>query len=62
MHSFFEVIAGMTKNVRFDNLSSVVSKIFPDHRQIYTKNFNRAIAYYGFGLFPCSLWKRKRKG
>jgi transposase len=62
IHSFFESIGGMTKNIRFDNLSPVVSKIHDDGRRTYTKKFEQAHHHYGFGLLPCSPGRGNEKG
>jgi len=62
VHSFFESIGGMTESIRFDNLSPVVKEILPDNKRIYTDHFNRATAYYDFGLLPCSPGKGNEKG
>jgi len=61
-HSFFEHIGGLTDNVRIDNLSPCVSKILKGSRRVYTKSFQRAIDYYGFGVLPCSPGKGSEKG
>jgi len=62
VHSFYEVIGGMTKNIRFDNLSPCVKKIRSGSERIYTEAFDRAARYYGFGLLPCSPGKGNEKG
>jgi len=62
IHSFFEFIGGMTKNVRIDNLSPCVSKVYRGYRRTYTDSFERAITHYGFGVLPCSPGKGNEKG
>jgi transposase len=62
IHSFFEAIGGMTKNVRFDNLAPVVKKVLKGSNRLYTDDFNRAIQYYDFGTLPCSPGKGNEKG
>ena len=36
VHSFFEVIGGLTENIRFDNLSPVVKKVLKGDARLYT--------------------------
>lgn len=62
VHTFFEKIGGMTKNIRFDNLSPCVSKVLRGNARKYTPAFERAAAYYGFGLLPCAPAKGSDKG
>ena len=62
MHSFFEYIGGMTQKIRFDNLSPVVKKVLKGRDRIYTDAFEKAVAYYGFGLLPCAPAKGSDKG
>ena len=62
VHSFFERIGGLTENIRFDNLSPVVKKVLEGSSRLYTDDFNRATAYYGFGLLPCAPGKGSDKG
>lgn len=62
VQSFFEEIGGMPKNIRFDNLSPVVVKIYPDGRRKYTQAFSKAHEHYGFGLLPCSPGRGNEKG
>ncbi len=62
VQSFFEAIGGMTKNIRFDNLSPVVAKVLDGGGRIYTKKFNEATKHYGFGLLPCSPGRGNEKG
>jgi transposase len=62
LHSFFEVIGGMTENIRFDNLSPVVKKVLRGSERIYTAAFERARGYYDFGLLPCAPGKGSDKG
>ena len=61
-HSFFEVIGGQTEKVRMDNLSPCVRKILKGNERLYTPAFDRAIAYYGFGVLPCRPGKGSDKG
>ncbi len=62
VQSFFETIGGMTKNIRFDNLSPVVKKILPEGGRLYTNKFSAAAKHYGFGLLPCSPGRGNEKG
>ena len=62
IHSFFEKIGGVTKNIRFDNLSPCVKKVLEGSNRLYTDDFKRAIAYYGFGCLPCAPAKGNEKG
>lgn len=62
VQSFFEVIGGMTRNIRFDNLAPVVSKILDNGGRIYTRKFREATEHYGFGLLPCSPGRGNEKG
>lgn len=62
IHSFFEGIGGMTEKIRFDNLSPCVRKVLKGNDRLYTPAFERATAYYGFGLLPCSPGKGSDKG
>lgn len=62
IHSFFEFIGGMTKNIRIDNLSPCVSKVHKGSRRTYTASFERAIVHYGFGVLPCSPGRGNEKG
>jgi transposase len=62
VHRFFEAVGGMTMNVRIDNLSPCVKKILKGHDREYTVAFERAKAYYGFGVLPCRPGKGSDKG
>lgn len=62
VHSFFESIGGMTKNIRFDNLSPVVAEVLTGGGRKYTKKFTEATQHYGFGLLPCSPGRGNEKG
>ena len=62
MHSFFESVGGVTKNIRIDNLSPCVSRVHKGSRRTYTMSFERSINYYGFGVLPCSPGKGNEKG
>lgn len=62
VHSFFEGIGGMPKNIRFDNLSPCVRKVLKGNERIYTDRFEKAIDYYGFGTLPCAPGKGNEKG
>jgi hypothetical protein len=62
IHSFFEGLGGMTKNIRFDNLAPVVKKVLEGSTRLYTDAFERAAQYYGFGLLPCAPGKGNEKG
>jgi transposase len=62
IHCFFEKIRGITKNIRFDNLSPCVKKVLEGSDRLYTDDFNRAIDYYGFGCLPCAPGKGSDKG
>lgn len=62
IHSFFETIGGMTKNIRFDNLAPCVKKVLKGDNRLYTDDFHRATQYYGFGLLPCQPGKGSDKG
>ena len=62
VHSFFEKTGGQTESIRFDNLSPCVKKVLKGGQRIYTKNFERAVKYYGFGLLPCTPGKGSDKG
>lgn len=62
VHSFFEAAGGLTRNIRFDNLSPCVRKILKGGERIYTDRFAKAITYYGFGTLPCSPGKGNEKG
>ncbi len=62
MHSFFIFIDGMTECVRIDNLSPCVRKVLKGDKRLYTKDFQKAIDYYGFKVLPCSPGKGNEKG
>jgi transposase len=62
IHSTFAQAGGLTKNVRIDNLSPCVAAIRRGNERIYTSAFQRAIAYYGFGVLPCAPGKGSEKG
>lgn len=62
VHSFFEVIGGMPRALRFDNLSPCVNKVLANGKRIYTKHFEAAIMYYDFETLPCSPGKGNEKG
>lgn len=62
IHSFFESVGGMTKNIRIDNLSPCVRKVSRGRQRDYTRAFERAIEYYGFGVLPCSPGRGNEKG
>lgn len=62
VHSFFETIGGMTENVRIDNLSPCVARVLKGSKRKWTVAFGRAIAYYGFGVLPCTPAKGSDKG
>jgi transposase len=62
VHSFFEKIGGMTQNIRIDNLSPCVKKVKKNGDRDYTSAFERAIAYYNFGVLPCTPAKGNEKG
>jgi hypothetical protein len=62
IHSFFEGTGGMTENIRFDNLSPCVRKVLKGNERLYTPAFEKATAYYGFGLLPCAPGKGSDKG
>jgi transposase len=62
IHSFFESVGGMTKNIRIDNLSPCVSKVYKGSRRQYTESFERVIRHYGFGVLPCSPGRGNEKG
>lgn len=62
VHSFFETTGGMTEKIRFDNLSPCVRKVLKGNQRLYTQAFERATAYYGFDLLPCSPGKGSDKG
>lgn len=62
IHSTFEAAGGLTESVRIDNLSPCVAKIRSGKERIYTTAFQRAIAYYGFGVLPCRPGKGSDKG
>lgn len=61
-HSFFESVGGMSKGVRFDNLSPVVKKVLKGSERHYTDAFERALKYYGFKPLPCAPGKGSEKG
>lgn len=62
IHSFFELIGGMPRSIRLDNLSPCIKKILPNGKRIYTKAFEAAIMYYGFESLPCSPGRGNEKG
>ena len=62
VHRFFDVIGGITKNIRIDNLSPCVSKVYKGQHRKYTSAFQDAIEYYGFGVLPCNPGKGSDKG
>lgn len=62
IHAFFEKIGGITKNIRFDNLSPCVKKVLEGSNRLYTDDFKRAISYYDFGCLPCAPAKGNEKG
>lgn len=62
VHSFFETIGGMTRELRLDNLSPCVRRVCSGMRRDYTAAFQRAIDYYGFVPSPCSPGKGNEKG
>lgn len=62
IHSFFDVIGGMTKEIRIDNLSPCVRKVCSGNKRLYTSAFQRMISYYGFEVSPCAPGKGNEKG
>ena len=62
VHEFFSSIGGMTKNIRFDNLSPCVKKVLKGSERLYTDDFKRTVEHYGFGLLPCRPAKGSDKG
>jgi transposase len=62
IHSTYEKAGGLTRNIRIDNLSPCVAKIRSGADRLYTAAFQRAIAYYGFGVLPCAPGKGSEKG
>lgn len=62
IHSFFESLGGMTKNIRIDNLSACVTRVLKHGDRIWTGAFKRAMTYYGFGVLACSPGKGNEKG
>lgn len=62
IHEFFVSLGGMSENIRFDNLSPCVKKVLKGSERLYTDDFKRATAYYGFGLLPCRPGKGSDKG
>lgn len=62
IYEFFSHIGGMTKNIRIDNLSPCVSKVYKGSKRKYTKAFEKATEYFGFGVLPCSPGKGNEKG
>ncbi|MGE3759870.1 MAG: IS21 family transposase [Pseudobdellovibrionaceae bacterium] len=62
VHSFFDKIGGITENVRIDNLSPCVKKVYKSGKRDYTESFERAIHYYNFEVLPCSPGKGNEKG
>jgi transposase len=62
VHSFFESAGGMTANIRFDNLAPCVRRVLAGNERLYTPAFEKAAAYYGFGLLPCAPAKGSDKG
>ena len=62
VHFFFEQIGGLTENIRIDNLSPCVSKVLKGRARKWTKNFERAIMHYGFGVLACSPGRGNEKG
>lgn len=62
VHSFFSAAGGLTKNIRFDNLSPCVTKVLKGSERRYTQSFQAATQYYGFGLLPCRPGKGSDKG
>jgi hypothetical protein len=62
VHAFFEFIGGLTVNVRIDNLSPCVSKVLKHGERKYTKEFEKAIAYYHWGVLPCNPARGNEKG
>lgn len=62
IHSFFEKIGGRSEKIRFDNLAPCVKKVLEGSNRLYTEDFNRATAYYGWGLLPCAPAKGSDKG
>lgn len=62
IHCFFEKIGGRTQKIRFDNLAPCVKKILEGSNRLYTDDFNRATAYYGWEPLPCAPAKGSDKG
>jgi transposase len=62
VHCFFEKLGGRSKNIRFDNLAPCVKKVLEGSNRLYTDAFNRATAYYDWGLLPCAPAKGSDKG
>lgn len=62
VHSFFEVVGGMSRRLRHDNLSPCVRKVCSGPKRLYTESFQRAMSYYGFESLPCSPGKGNEKG
>jgi transposase len=62
VHSFFEAIGGLTKNIRIDNLSPCVKAVLKGRKREWTDAFESAIEYYGFGVLPCTPAKGNEKG
>ena len=62
MHTFFEAAGGLTRNIRIDNLSPCVSKVYRGMKRDYTSAFVRAIDYYGFKVLPCNRGRGNEKG
>jgi transposase len=62
IHSFFDAIGGLTKNIRIDNLSPCVKAVLKGRKREWTDYFKTAIDYYGFGVLPCTPAKGNEKG
>ena len=62
VHSFFEHAGGMSKKIRFDNLSPCVKKVLKGNKRIYTERFQKALKYYDLGDLPCRPGKGNDKG
>ena len=62
IHNFFETLGGVTKAIRFDNLSPCVKKVLEGSDRLYTDAFKRALDHYGFKPVPCRPAKGSDKG
>jgi transposase len=62
IHLFYESIGGITREIRFDNLSPCVNEVLEGKKRDYTAAFVRFLEHYGVEPSPCSPGKGSDKG